>query len=126
MVEREHLDIIVNRIHEPSHKKRIVPNKATFVKRFPLSLRNCSHLGARKKTALHRSLDESSDSGHASTGTPVDPFMNLKTDVSEMPLQFPSSSPLIRPPAYGPPPPYPPSHHPVSTMFSAELYQQFH
>ncbi|VDK58096.1 unnamed protein product, partial [Cylicostephanus goldi] len=70
-------------------------------------------------------LDESSDSGHASTGTPGDPFSNLKPDLSEMPLQFPSSAPLIRPPSYGPPSHYPPSHHPAA-MFSTEIYHQFH
>ncbi|KAK6024350.1 zinc finger, C2H2 type [Ostertagia ostertagi] len=90
----------------------------------PSSLRK--HMKAHEKNCLTPELDESSDSGHASTGTPGDPFLNMKPDVNEMSLQFPSNTPLIRPPvAYGPPPHYAPSHHPAA-MFPAELYHQFH
>lgn len=39
---------------------------------------------AHEKNCLTPELDESSDSGHASTGTPGDPFLNLKTDVNEV------------------------------------------
>ncbi|RCN40271.1 zinc finger, C2H2 type [Ancylostoma caninum] len=89
----------------------------------PSSLRK--HMKAHEKNCITPELDESSDSGHASTGTPGDPFLNIKPDINEMPLQFPSSAPLIRPPPYGPPPHYPPPHHPAA-MFPAEIYHQFH
>ncbi|XGW15904.1 hypothetical protein V3C99_001393 [Haemonchus contortus] len=89
----------------------------------PSSLRK--HIKVHEKNCLTPELDESSDSSHASIGTPVDPFMSMKPDVNEMSLQFSSSTPLIRQPvAYGPPPAYAPSHHPA-TMFPTDLYHQF-
>ncbi|VDO40996.1 unnamed protein product [Haemonchus placei] len=88
----------------------------------PSSLRK--HIKVHEKNCLTPELDESSDSGHASIETPVDPFMSMKPDVSEMPLQFSSNTPLIRQPvAYGPPPAY--AHHHPATMFPTELYHQF-
>ncbi|PIO55371.1 zinc finger, C2H2 type, partial [Teladorsagia circumcincta] len=47
----------------------------------PSSLRK--HMKAHEKNCLTPELDESSDSGHASTGTPGDPFLNMKPDVNE-------------------------------------------
>nr|CDJ88572.1 Zinc finger domain containing protein [Haemonchus contortus] len=47
----------------------------------PSSLRK--HIKVHDKNCLTPELDESSDSGHASIGTPVDPFMSMKPDVSE-------------------------------------------